>query len=118
MIVLLRSALGVPVVNELGAQRPARFVLVDRTGGPMVNEAVDGPQFRLECWDSDDAEGLAYAVWSAVWSARGSYVDYGGGRAWITRVEEIGGPAHVPHPDVPEQDRWVLALRMGIAVNS
>lgn len=84
----------------------------------MVNRAIDGPHFSFDCWDAGDAEGLAYAVYSALRSAEGSYIDYPGGRAWITRVEEVGGPAHQPHPDIPEQDRWVLTLRVGIAVDS
>ena len=61
-------AVDVPVRSGVPADRPATFVDIERTGGPVEDVVSDWATFSLRCWAGSKAEArdLAYAVRDAV----------------------------------------------------
>lgn len=121
-VAYLTPYLSVPVMDRGPTNRPDSFVHITRVGGPKFNIATDGPMMTCECWDLVSAEALAMQVMDLVENAPGQWVDYldddgGSHRAWITKYEEVGAPNQHDDPTIPNQDRWRLTFRWGIATN-
>ncbi|MBF6459804.1 hypothetical protein IU433_12230 [Nocardia puris] len=77
-----------PVVGEVPAQRPARFVRVGRIGGPLANLGTDNPRIAVEYW----AElGTAAAELAAIGRALvGAVGGTAVGEMWVDRVVDRG----------------------------
>lgn len=121
-VALLNPKLSVPVYGFAPATPPDSYVLVRRVGGTKIDIVTDGPMLLFECWHPFDAETLACQVMDALEYSFSEFVDYidtddSAQRAWITRYEEVGAPAQHPDPAVPDKDRWILTVRLGIATN-
>lgn len=92
------------VASKIPTPRPARFVVVQRTGGPRATRVSDRPQITIDAWGASDtdAEDLAndcrYVLGQM---ADGSNRD----GVIIHRVDEFAGPAYIPDPD-SRQDRY------------
>lgn len=67
---ILRDAMAVPVVTDIGKNRPSRLVLVDLTGD-QSDMFVLRPRYALTCWgESDkDAHGIALSAVQALQEA-------------------------------------------------
>lgn len=57
----LADALGVPCFAEIPDERPARFVSVERTGGPTYLYK-DEPNLAVQAWAASDADAYALAL--------------------------------------------------------
>jgi hypothetical protein len=119
----LSPLLDVPVSNLVPADRPDSFVRVWRVGGPKINEVTDGPMITCECWHPVSAEDLANQVLQLLDDMGSQFIEYPDDfgnthRAWvIDYFEEVGAPTQMEDEDVPDQDRFVLTVRLGIATN-
>jgi hypothetical protein len=91
--------------------RPARFVTVQRTGGPVHSLVVDGAQLTLEAWASseEDAHDLAQLVRAFLHRMGGELVD---GVA-VYGVHEFAGPGLLPDP-VSEQPRYTFTAQVNM----
>lgn len=54
------AGLGVPVSGQVPAQRPPRFITVERTGGNRTH-LWDSPMFAVQAWAATEAEASALA---------------------------------------------------------
>lgn len=88
---------GVPVRSKVPNPRPARFVLVFRTGGPRVGLVVDAAQVTVEAWAASDtdAHDLAQAARAIVGSLQGTVT----GGVTVYGVDEFSGPGYLPDPE-------------------
>lgn len=103
---------GVKVGAAVPNPRPARFVLVRRTGGPRGSYVHDLAQMTVECWATKeaDAHDLSQVVRGHLHRLRGTRQ---AGVAFY-RVTEFAGPASLPDPlsDSPRYTQtFQLALR-------
>lgn len=102
---------GVPVRSRVPAARPARFVLVFRTGGPRVNVVTDSATLTIEAWASSDTEShdLAQAARAIVNSLEGDVV----GGVTVYGVNEFSGPGYLPDPE-SDQSRYTWTTSVNI----
>lgn len=57
---IVAAAVDVPVLQDVPSERPASFVLVERTGGAMDADMVsDSAVFSLRCWAGSDPAARA-----------------------------------------------------------
>lgn len=98
---------GVPVRSRVPNPRPARFVLVFRTGGPRVNVVTDAAQVTIEAWATDavDAHDLAQAARAIVGGLEGTVT----GGVTLYGVDEFSGPAFLPDP-ASDQARFTWSV--------
>lgn len=103
----LTPALAVPVVGSVPRTRPARFLLVERTGGPSITRVTDSPQITLEAWagTDDDAAALLREARERVRVMPRRLP--GGGICY--RVEEAAGPGKLPDPTTA-QTRYTMSV--------
>jgi hypothetical protein len=96
------------VGGRVPRDRPTRFVLVRRIGGPWRRPMIDTPSIGVEAWAATQAQAhdLAQQVRSLVWSLQGGILN---GVA-IYRVEEFAGPAWLPDPTSGGDPRYVLTM--------
>lgn len=102
---------GVPVRSKVPAQRPTRFVLVFRTGGPRVNIVTDAAQLTFEAWAANDADAhdLAQAARAIVIGLEGSVT----GGVTFYGIDEFSGPGYLPDPD-SEQSRYTWSASVNV----
>lgn len=88
---------GVPVRSRVPSTRPARFVLIRRTGGPRVNIVTDAAQLTIEAWAASDADAhdLAQACRAILIGLEGTVT----GGVTLYGVNEFSGPAYLPDPE-------------------
>lgn len=95
-----------PVLPRVPATRPARFVVVRRTGGTARDVVIDDAQVTVESWgeSDEDAHDLAQLC-------RGLL------RARQYRVAEVSGPGNLPDPlsDQPRYSQTFLTAMRGTA---
>jgi hypothetical protein len=74
--------------------RPARLVLVSRTGGSKVSLTRDNPQITYQVYAEDEikAEALANKVRAAVFAMEQQTI----AGYWVTEVFEVGGVVNFP----------------------
>lgn len=113
-VVYLRAALAVhgpvvPVVTRVPAARPARFVRLERIGGPRRDLVTDGPRLDVHCWGAseEDAHDLAQLARALLLAMPGWH------GATVYRVEEVGGPNNLPDPE-SGQARFALAVELHV----
>jgi hypothetical protein len=60
----LSQKVAVPVSADVPADKPDRFITIERTGGSRDNHVVDRPNLAIQCWGTSrlDASELAYEV--------------------------------------------------------
>lgn len=94
---------GVPVRSRVPSTRPARFVLVFRTGGPRASVVTDAAQLTIEAWASNDADAhdLAQAARAIVIGLEGTVT----GGVSVYGINEFSGPAYLPDP-ASDQSRF------------
>ncbi|QIS21259.1 hypothetical protein [Nocardia terpenica] len=121
---LLRDQLpdDIVVLTDIDRKRPDRFVKISRVGGPRYNVVTDGPMLMVECWSTGSAEEMAMRVAAVFEQCPGRYIHYENDRgesaqAFVSSYREVGGPVRHLDPDVLEQDRWTMTVRLGISSN-
>ena len=74
------------------------YVRVSRTGGVVINLAIDKPIITFECWAPTwiEAHDLAYATRAVVQQLYGTSI----GPANVSWSSEVGGPVEFPHPSI------------------
>lgn len=102
---------GVPVVEKVPAEHPARFVRLVRTGGASVWPVVDRAMITVEAWATSDkaADALAQAVRAVIKAMRGTVV----AGIPVYTVVEFSGPANVPDP-VSRRPRFTWTVEIGL----
>lgn len=100
--------------EKVPATRPAKFVVVRRTGGPQLNQFTDLAQVTVESYGAsvEDAHDLAQLARALLRQARATSVD---GDA-VYRVDEISGPAELPDP-LSDQARFSQTFAAAIRGN-
>jgi len=101
------------VTTEVPNPRPARFVTVNRGGGPQKNLVADQPLVLLECWGPNDADGISKAHDLAAFArahlrAMRHQIIAG---VPIYRVDEVSGIERLPDPD-SGQPRVVFTIQL------
>jgi hypothetical protein len=93
----LRAALAArgtptPVASRVPSPRPARFVRIERIGGPANTPVTDRPRLDVHCWGADesDAHDLMQLCRALLGAARGPY----GGT--VLARPATGGPQFLP----------------------
>lgn len=68
VVQLLQKSLNVPVSAVVPAERPKRFVTVQRTGGSMRNPVTDRAQMAIQCWaeSAPEAEQMCFDAEAAL----------------------------------------------------
>jgi hypothetical protein len=100
---LLRNPLlGVPVVADIPATRPAEFVRVIRTGGPRETLRSEAAIVAVEAWAQKKARAveLANKARAVLNAADGS----------VFGVRELSGPAYLPDPS-STQIRYTMTFQ-------
>lgn len=89
--------------SKIPDPRPAKFVLVKRTGGPRDSIVTETAQVTIEAWadSSVDAEDLALTCRAHLQALAGFGSFY--------RVDEFSGPADLPDPQ-SHQSRWTWTI--------
>lgn len=87
---------GVSVRSRVPATRPARFVLVFRTGGPRFGIVTDAAQLTIEAWAASDADAhdLAQAARAVLGGLEGTVT----GGVTFYGIDEFSGPGYLPDP--------------------
>jgi hypothetical protein len=95
----------VPVASRVPSPRPARFVRVERIGGPQESPVTDRPRLDVHCWGPDEAAAhdLMQVCRALLGAARGSY-----GETTLARPA-TGGPQWLPDP-VSGQARYAFTF--------
>ena len=96
LVAHLGGVLGVPVSTMVPAQRPERFVIVSRTGGPRLNLAQSRPTVLVECWATRTADAWSLVV--AAYDAMDSLADRDDALpkgAWVADVD-LAEPVNYP----------------------
>lgn len=108
----LNGVLAEPVSTKVPANRPAAFVTVRRTGGPVTGRVVDQPQLTLSAWaaSSTAALELASEVRDALLAANRVRTTPGFHRV---RVESL---YYDPDP-VSSLDRYTLLVFLTVRAN-
>ena len=103
----LKAVLDVPVSASVPKDRPARFVTVERTGGPQT-QFLDNPQFAIQAWDTSvsNAADLAGEVRRAL-----------PGLLNISQVAKvnIGSTYNYPDPD-SRQARYQTTCELAVKI--
>lgn len=101
----------IPVRSRVPASRPARFVLVFRTGGPRANIVTDGAQLTFEAWAANDADAhdLAQAVRAVVIGLEDTLT----GGVGIYGITELSGPTNLPDPE-SQQSRYTFSTIVNV----
>lgn len=101
----------VPVRSHVPNPRPARFLLVFRTGGPRVNIVTDAAQLTIEAWSSEDSDAhdLAQAARAVIIGLEGSVT----GGVTFYGVDEFSGPANLPDPE-SDQSRFTWTTSVNV----
>lgn len=99
------------VGSRIPNPRPARLVVVRRTGGARLNLVADDPELTFETWDTTEAAAhdLAQLCRALIWSARGTSQ---AGVA-IYRVAELGGVVPLPDP-LSDSPRCTFTLQVAM----
>jgi hypothetical protein len=103
---------GVPVRSRIPNSRPTgRFVVVQRTGGPVANLVTDGAQLTVEAWSSSDhdAHSLAQACRAIIHSLEGTVV----AGSTVYGVDEFSGPGYLPDP-ASAQSRYTFTAVVNV----
>lgn len=84
----------VRVVTSVPANRPVKFIQLERVGGP-VDPLRDSPLMIFRCWDESRAKAAKFATDTLrqVMQVR----EFGGLPVYNKRV--VGGPVFMPDPD-------------------
>lgn len=101
----------VPVRSKVPNPRPARFVLVFRTGGPRVNIVTDAAQLTIEAWAASDADAhdLAQAARAIVNSLEATVTS----GVTVYGVNEFSGPGYLPDPE-SAQPRYTWSASVNV----
>ncbi|MGO4630498.1 hypothetical protein AB4225_06075 [Streptomyces sp. 2RAF24] len=101
------AARGTPVHvgSRVPSPRPARFVRVERIGGPANTVVTDRPRLDVHCWgiDEGDAHDLMQVCRALLGAARGSY----GGT--VLAAPATGGPQFLPDAESGAA-RWAFTF--------
>lgn len=102
---------GVPVRSRVPNPRPARFLLVFRTGGPSVNIVTDAAQLTIEAWATSDVEAhdLAQVARAIVTGIEGTVT----GGVTVYGVDQLSGPGYLPDP-VSTQSRYTFTVTVNV----
>jgi hypothetical protein len=94
---LVAAGQAAPVVSQVPNPRPAKFVRVQRTGGPEVmTRLVDGAQLTVDSWAANDADAMDLAQLCRRLIAQMPGTVQSG--VSVHRVVEFGGPNDLPDP--------------------
>jgi hypothetical protein len=102
--------------TKVPAPRPAKFVRVLRTGGP-INLMVDRPQLTIQAWATTAVvasalmqltRGLMHAIDTVTYQGR-TYQFYD--------PQEFSGPANQPDPD-SEMERYTETFSVGLRASA
>lgn len=106
---LVARKVQVPVGTRVPSPRPARFVRVERIGGPRLDLVTDRPRLDVHCWGAseEDAHDLAQLVRALLLAIPG----WRGAAAYD--VAEVGGPNTMPDA-TSGQDRVALAVEIAL----
>lgn len=101
----------VPVVIEIPAPRPPRFVRVTRPGGSQSNLVTDRPRVVAECWDEigTGAADLAKVVRALLGAVAPGYVE----GIWVDKTIDMG-LAFLPHPRYPDIPRYLVTKELHV----
>jgi hypothetical protein len=101
----------IPVRSRVPAARPAKFVLVFRTGGPRQGIVTDSAQITVEAWSNSDVEAhdLAQACRAIIGGLEGTVT----GGVTIYGVDEFSGPGYLPDP-ASSQHRYTFTITIGV----
>lgn len=106
LIAHLGGRLGVPAFADVPADRPARFVTVERTGGAS-DPFRDMPTVAVQCWAGTRHEASEMAL-----AARDACLDYAG-EPGVLRCE-VTGICNFPDPD-SGQARYQLVAELVVS---
>ncbi|MEU0675478.1 hypothetical protein ABZ330_21805 [Streptomyces sp. NPDC006172] len=95
----------VPVGSRVPSPRPARFVRIERIGGPSDSPVTDRPRLDVHCWGADEgnAHDLMQVCRALLGAARGRH-----GETTLARPA-TGGPQWLPDPQ-SGQARYAFTL--------
>ena len=99
----LSSKLGIPAFAEVPADRPSRFVTVERVGGPW-DPFRDRPMMAVQCW-AESRYGASELARSAAAACADFEAEPG-----ISRVS-VGDAYDFPDPD-SKQARYQLTVEL------
>lgn len=107
----LRTVLASPVHARIPADRPASFLLVQRTGGPRTDIVRDAAQVTLEAFGTTEKEAhdLIQLARAHVHALRGTAV----GGTSVYAVREFAGPGNLPDP-VSESPRYSMTFQVSL----
>jgi len=100
---MLEAATPVPVSDEIPHPRPAKFYVVSRIGGALLNPAVDAPRILIECWGktSTEAADIGLDAVEAISNAKGK--TFNGGK--VIGCDDIQGPTDYNDPEIQDRRR-------------
>lgn len=106
---LTARGITIPVVIEIPASRPPRFVRVTRPGGSQANPVTDRPRIIAECWDElgTGASQLAKVVRALLGAVAPGYME----GIWVDRSVDLG-VANLPHPSYPGIPRYLVTKEL------
>ncbi|WP_240801624.1 hypothetical protein [Streptomyces sp. A1136] len=83
-----------PVGSRVPSPRPARFVRIERIGGPASSPVTDRPRLDVHCWGADEvsAHDLMQLCRALLGAARGAY------SGTTLARPAVGGPQWLPDP--------------------
>lgn len=90
----LEARVDAEIVTEVPADRPDRFLLLWRNGGPSANRIVDNPLITVEAWSLDSADAAELAE-----AARTALLHETAAIPLVRRSTEITGPYWIPDPE-------------------
>lgn len=102
---LVARGITAPVGSRVPSPRPARFVRIERIGGPQSSPVTDRPRLDIHCWGADegDAHDLMQVCRAELGAARGKFGD-----TTLARPE-TGGPMFLPDAE-SGQARFAFTL--------
>lgn len=108
---LAARGIAVPVVIEVPAVRPPRFVRVTRPGGSQSNLVTDRPRIIAECWDEigTGAADLAKVVRALLGAVAPGYVQ----GIWVDLTKDLG-VANLSHPSYPDIPRYLVTKELHV----
>lgn len=105
---VMEAAVGpVKVVTKIPATRPAEFIWVRRTGGPVMGRVVDQPQMTVTAWGKSKTDALALAD-----LAREALIAAAKGSNGIHRVQ-MNSLYYDPDPD-SRDDRYTFTAFLNV----
>lgn len=114
IISMLNSKMVEPVSQDVPADYPEKFVIVDRVGGSEIaNGRIIVPLFAFQCYaiNTGDAENLAETLLSVLKSSQFTQHNDVQFRHFVL----VGGPQHFPDPKVSSRRRWQLTGTFAIS---